>query len=570
MAGDCILIRRMFAAGDTFGPYTIVKRLGAGAMGEVYQARHRHMGREAAIKVLRAELTEDTEVVNRFFTEARATAAVRHPGIVEIFDCDLHRSGRAFIVMEYLAGEDLARRLQFARSFAGDWPAVRSIGRQLASALGAAHAAGIVHRDLKPGNIFLVGEAPTVKVVDFGIAKLMNRGGGEHSLTQTGHILGTPLYMSPEQARGAKTIDHRTDIYALGCVLLEMITGKPPFVRKGPADVLVAHLHDPAPRASSLEPTVPAALDELVASMLAKNPDERPRSMADVVARLAEPAAPAPGRIATQLMGSGKPSPAPAPQTAAPAPAVPASPAPAASVGASPPGTAVGRPAAKDGPAVAVRAAAPAAAATRAGFAGREAQVVSRAGDTTLGKSAGELVAVDERDDAPARPASRRTGLVVAAAAVVVVGGAAAFFARSAGGPRAAAPAPAVSAPAAPAAPVALAALPSPANARIAFTSQPPGASVWVGAEPSPRGTTPLTIELPAGAPPTQVVLRAEGHEPATLTLDGKDTSARHVVLPPVAAAPAPAAVPAPAAPPASRHHHEKKPARGEFRAIED
>src|SRR5262249_54006902 len=111
------------------------------------------------------ELTEDTEVVNRFFTEARATAAVRHPGIVEIFDCDLHSSGRAFIVMEFLAGEDLAHRLQNVRSFAGDWPAVRGIARQLAGALSAAHAAGIVHRDLKPGNIFLVGDAPTVKIV---------------------------------------------------------------------------------------------------------------------------------------------------------------------------------------------------------------------------------------------------------------------------------------------------------------------------------------------------------------------------------------------------------------------
>ena len=128
----------MFDDGDTLGPYTIVRRLGAGAMGEVYQGRHRHMGRDAAIKVLRAELTEDADVVNRFFTEARATAAVRHPGIVEIFDCDLHRSGRAFIVMEYLAGEDLAQRLARAGSFggAGDWPALRAVGRQLASALG--------------------------------------------------------------------------------------------------------------------------------------------------------------------------------------------------------------------------------------------------------------------------------------------------------------------------------------------------------------------------------------------------------------------------------------------------
>jgi serine/threonine-protein kinase len=549
----------MFADGDTFGPYTIVRRLGAGAMGEVYQARHRHMGREAAIKVLRAELTEDSEVVNRFFTEARATAAVRHPGIVEIFDCDLHRSGRAFIVMEFLAGEDLAHRLQNVRSFAGDWPGLRAIARQIAGALGAAHAAGIVHRDLKPGNIFLVGvgaDPPAVKVVDFGIAKLLNRGGGDHSLTQTGHILGTPLYMSPEQAKGAKTIDHRTDIYALGCVLFEMITGQPPFVRRGPADVLVAHLHDPAPRASSLEATVPAGLDDLVAEMLAKNPDQRPRSMADVVARLAEPAAPAPGRVATQLMTGGKPA-APAPAGASPAPVGQNAPVSAA------PGTTAGRPAAKDGSAAAVLGASAAAAATRAGFAGRDAQVLGRSGDTTLGSSAAELAAV-EGDEAPARSSSRRTGLFIALAGVaVLIGGGAVLFGRSgdrrAGGSSAASPAPA---PAVLPAPAPAVPPPAPEPARIAFTSQPSGAAVWVGAETAPRGTTPLTLELPAGAPPTQVVLRAEGREPATLTLDGKDRSSRHVVLSP-AAAPAPKPTP-------PRAQHRRRAKEPEFRAIED
>jgi serine/threonine-protein kinase len=147
-------------------------------MGDVYQARHRHMGRDAAIKVLQADLTQDPDVVQRFFTEARATAAVRHPNIVEIFDCDLHRSGRAYIVMEYLPGEDLGRRLARVGSLAGDWPTLRAIARQTASALAAAHAAGIVHRDLKPANIFLVGDgAPVIKVVDFGIAKLLHPDG---------------------------------------------------------------------------------------------------------------------------------------------------------------------------------------------------------------------------------------------------------------------------------------------------------------------------------------------------------------------------------------------------------
>jgi tRNA A-37 threonylcarbamoyl transferase component Bud32 len=509
----------MFAAGDTLGPYTIVRRLGAGAMGEVYQARHRHMGRDAAIKVLRAELTEEADVVNRFFTEARATAAVRHPGIVEIFDCDLHRTGRAFIVMEYLAGEDLAQRLGRAGAFAPDWPALRAIGRQLASALAAAHAIGIVHRDLKPGNIFLVAQdaapgaaspaASTVKIVDFGIAKLLHRDGGMHSQTQTGHILGTPLYMSPEQARGAKTIDHRTDIYALGCVLFEMITGQPPFVRKGPAEVIVAHLHDPVPRASSLEATVPAALDELVAAMLAKSVDARPQSMTQVLERLAEPPV---GHVATKLLVGGKGS----------------------------------------GPVVA----APVAMAR----AGRDAQVLARAGSTTLGNSAAELVAETEHVAPRGR---RQSGVVVgiAVAAVLVVGGVA-VVARSGAhtvpepiAATAPAAAPEARAPSPPAAP---------AKARITITSQPPGAEIWIGDEPTARGNTPLSLELPVAAPATRAVLRLAGREPVPITLDANDTGARHVVLPPVVV---PAPVAKPAAVPGHRRHAKSE---GEFKAIED
>src|SRR5262245_12815160 len=143
----------MFEVGEQVGAYTITRRLGAGGMGEVYLGRHRHIGRDAAIKVLLPELSKNDDVVARFFTEARATATTRHPGIVEIIDCDVHRSGRAYIVMEFLDGENLAERLARAGSYATDVAMAGNILGQAASAVGAAHAKGIVHRDLKPDNV---------------------------------------------------------------------------------------------------------------------------------------------------------------------------------------------------------------------------------------------------------------------------------------------------------------------------------------------------------------------------------------------------------------------------------
>jgi serine/threonine-protein kinase len=445
---------------------------------------------------------------------------VRHSGIVEIFDCDVHRSGRAFIVMEYLHGQDLARRLADGGAFAGRWPEVRAIGRQVAGALAAAHAAGIVHRDLKPANVFIISSGAesdataVVKVVDFGIAKLLRPGGAGHSQTQTGHILGTPLYMSPEQARGAKTIDHRTDIYALGCVLFEMITGQPPFVRRGPAEVIVAHLQDPAPRVSSLVPGVLPAMDELIAQMLAKDPAARPASMADVAARLAEPA---PGHVATKLLASGKPSGAAAPVAASSVPATPAT-------------------------------------------AGRGAQVIDRAASTTLGGSASEIAAATE---IVARGRKSTPWPFIAGAAVLVVAGGVFALTRSSGHDTSSSAAVAPPAPppvVSPTPPPASAPTPaaSPIARRVAITSQPPGAEVWIGDEAAARGRTPFTLELTA-AKPARAVLRAPGYEPVTLTLDPGAKGARHVVLP--ASPPAPAPV---------RSTSRKRHAESQFKAIED
>jgi serine/threonine protein kinase len=275
----------MFNAGDQIGAYVVQRRLGVGGMGEVYLAQHRHIDRMAAIKVLLPDLSTKEDIVARFFTEARAASRIKHPGIVEIVDCDLE-SGRAYIVMEYLEGESLGDCL--GRVWAFDVKSALGVTGQIASALAAAHAKGIVHRDLKPDNVFLAStptaEAPiAVKVLDFGIAKLLADGSGTGRKTQTGSLLGTPLYMSPEQCRGADTLDHRTDIYSLGCILFEMIAGRAPFVRESPGEMIAAHLTEPPPDLHETEASIPEDLSGLVTRMLAKSPADRPQSMLDVV-----------------------------------------------------------------------------------------------------------------------------------------------------------------------------------------------------------------------------------------------------------------------------------------------
>ena len=211
--------------GQTLGAYTIERELGRGGMGAVYLAVHAMLGRKAAVKLLRPELSRDPSTVQRFFTEARAASAIKHPSIVEIYDFGVAPDGAAYIVMELLDGESLATRL--ARL--GRLPVATALvfARQIATALAAAHRAGIVHRDLKPDNAFLVADPEVaggerVKLLDFGIAKLTGDGGVAH--TTTGAIMGTPHYMSPEQCEGSRAVDHRADLYSLGCMLFQMIT----------------------------------------------------------------------------------------------------------------------------------------------------------------------------------------------------------------------------------------------------------------------------------------------------------------------------------------------------------
>ncbi len=274
--------------GEVLGSYRIVQKLGAGGMGEVYLAEHQVMDRKAAIKVLRPEASANASLVTRFFAEARAADVIRHPGIVQILDCAMPAAGRAYIAMEYLEGETLGATLARV-GLIEEAATLFDISWQIADALAAAHAKGIVHRDLKPDNVFLTPETTErrtktrVKVLDFGIAKLTY---DSQVQTQTGSILGTPLYMSPEQARGAGKVDHRSDIYSLGCIMFEMICGRPPFVREGIGDLIIAHASEMAPSAASLQTALPSEIDRLIASMLAKPPEARPQSMSDVAAIL--------------------------------------------------------------------------------------------------------------------------------------------------------------------------------------------------------------------------------------------------------------------------------------------
>jgi serine/threonine-protein kinase len=275
---------------ETFGNYRVVSKVGSGGMGTVFLAEHERISRRAAIKVLAAELADNQDILRRFFNEARATSLIQHPGIVEVLDCGVHEpSGRPYIVMEYLEGETLAALLRRAGRMS--WERACERAREIAEALRVAHQHGIVHRDLKPENVFLVaggepGARAVLKVLDFGVAKLLHESQSV-SRTHPGKLLGTPEYMAPEQCGGPGAVDERTDIYALGCLLFELLCGEPPFTERTLAELAVAHLSRAAPPASSRAPFVPAPLDRLIARMLAKRAADRPRDMGDVAQALA-------------------------------------------------------------------------------------------------------------------------------------------------------------------------------------------------------------------------------------------------------------------------------------------
>ncbi len=262
--------------GTTVGSYRITDQVAVGGMGTVYRAEHTLIGRIAAVKILHPEMSGNREIVNRFFNEAKATTTIKHPGIVEVFDFGYMPSGHAFLVMEYLEGEPLSHRIK-SRGTCSE-PEAAMLMRGVCSALAAAHAKGIVHRDLKPDNIFVVPDpdSPTgerTKILDFGIAKLTDIGLAG-SATKTGAVMGTPTYMSPEQCKGTGQVDHRADLYSIGCMLYELISGRPPFINHGAGELIGSHLFV-EPEQLSMHARVSPELERLVMSLLQKRPELR-------------------------------------------------------------------------------------------------------------------------------------------------------------------------------------------------------------------------------------------------------------------------------------------------------
>jgi len=256
------------------GSYEILRVIGEGGMGRVYEARHTRLHtKRFAVKLLHHELARQPEVVTRFQREAEAASVLAHPNIVGVYDVNTSSDGRPYIVAELLQGHELGSHLEKV----GKLPIAEAVHivRQVARALGAAHAHGIVHRDIKPENVFLVGPAQLVKVLDFGISKVAE---ASESLTKTGTVMGTPDYMPPEQARGDR-VDARADIYAVGAILYRAVTGRKPFDGMDPMAILTAVLTQEPERPTVLEPKVPLALELIIQRTMAKSPAERFQTM---------------------------------------------------------------------------------------------------------------------------------------------------------------------------------------------------------------------------------------------------------------------------------------------------
>ncbi len=279
--------------GQTVGNYLVTQKLGEGGMGSVYLAEHPTIGKKVALKVLHSEFSSNAEVAKRFFNEAKAVNDIGHPNIVDIVDFGilqgmLGREQLVYFIMEYLHGTSVTALIRNESPLPPE--RALSLALQIADALAASHKCGIVHRDLKPDNIILVQRAREkdfVKLLDFGIAKLTGDNAGGNR-TRTGIVMGTPAYMSPEQCDGKGLVDHRTDIYALGILLYEMLTGRVPFIGEGYGEVLVQHLTQ-KPLPPSQYRMLPPHVEIVVLKALEKRQDLRYPTMEEFMRAMADP-----------------------------------------------------------------------------------------------------------------------------------------------------------------------------------------------------------------------------------------------------------------------------------------
>jgi serine/threonine-protein kinase len=258
------------------GKYRVVRRIGGGGVADVYEAVHEEIGQRAAVKVLKREYAKVTELNQRFLIEAQAASKIGHPGVVQIYDIGRFPTGEPYLIMEFLDGEELADVLSRKQRLGLE----EAIGvcLHVLHALEAAHRAGIVHRDLKPENIVLVrgpDGQPWAKIIDFGIAHLAREGGRPGRTTAVGSTVGTPYYISPEQARGKPNIDGRADLYAIGVMLYELLTGAVPFDGQTIDEILARTLTEPFPSVRVRNPDLPEAVDAILQKATAKRPEQR-------------------------------------------------------------------------------------------------------------------------------------------------------------------------------------------------------------------------------------------------------------------------------------------------------
>jgi serine/threonine-protein kinase len=274
--------------------YKVEKLIGRGAMGAVYLVTHQRLGRRFAAKVVSdygSGSNRDSDAGQRLRNEARVASQIQHENIVDVTHLGQTPDGALFIVMELLEGNDLRARMNAHREAHPDAPwlpdeEAKLVGRGVLAGLGAAHGAGIVHRDLKPDNVFLVkkGERTIPKIVDFGISKARGGNNPELHLTKTGQIIGTPLYMAPEQSRSTADADARADLYSIGVLLYEVVTGALPFEASTLYDIIVKHATEPPRTPSGLRPSLPPAVESVVLRCLEKKPEDRWQSAAELLA----------------------------------------------------------------------------------------------------------------------------------------------------------------------------------------------------------------------------------------------------------------------------------------------